>query len=228
MKTGGTTLTWHARATYGMSGVYPYHGADDGDYLTAYTSVRHVLARPRDRLAQVRVLFGHLPLELRDRLPHRRHVICVLRHPVDRVTSFLRSLHHETGPHRGATAEEIYDHPHVQAVAVDHQTKMLSVTAADGLDVVLDAEVSIDEGRLRRAVDALESIELLAVHETYPDLLAELEHDHGWRIDAAPDQNVGRALPVSASLRARILADNQADLELYHQAVESIRRRGSA
>ena len=218
MKTGGTTLTWHARATYGLEGVYPYEQLGDGPYLVAYTSVSHIVERVTARIDDVRVVFTHAPLYVASLLPGEWKTITVLREPVARVCSALRAQHRGPGPCEGLGAEAIYERYDFRHTADNHQVKMMAARDSDGFDVPLTAALTVDEERVRAAKSALETIDYVALHETYDAMLARLAAEHGWRTGLAADQNLGTPLDIPDSLLARIASDNEGDAELVAHA----------
>jgi hypothetical protein len=225
-KTAGTVLRLRLARALGEAAIYP-GSADCGDHLTFSTAeLRRLLPA---RLAEVRVVFGHFPLCVREILPGPYRTATILREPVERTLSYLRHHRERTPEDRDRTLEEIYDDPlRFHGLAHNHMTKMLSLTV-DEMTADMLTRVEYTAERLERAKAALCSVDVVGVQERLDDFCATAERVFGWRIGDEPRfANRSRPVEVSPALRDRIALDNRADQELYEFAVQLIDGRRAA
>ena len=221
MRTGGSTFTWQCRANFGNRGTYPDTTdlpADLAEAIVAVTSVAHITGLDRDRLDEIRCITGHFPYFAVDLMPHDYVTMTRLRHPVERVWSFLKMWQGiEGGRLEGAPLEEIYEDDECRARYGNHMCTMLALTEADGVDDYV-VDLAIDDDRLALAKRRLHEIDVVGFQEDEPAFLEQLERRYGWTLIDPPRQRVTPEMAVPDSFRRRILADNQADLELYEYA----------
>jgi hypothetical protein len=231
MKTGGTTFVKQLREQFPDPELYPspaidWIGPHDFD---AYVKIPRLLALPPERRTEIVVYSGHFPFYVVDAVDPSLTTLTVLREPVARTISVLKHFKRDEPRFHDSSLEEIYDDRMTFRFFVEnHQTKVFSLTAADGEDAI-NCGLTIDDARFERARANLARIDVLGVTEHYAEFLAELRSRYGWwpgGVDAADRTNVGPAGgEVPAALRARIVADNAYDLELYELARERLRGR---
>lgn len=213
-KTGGTALTIRLRELFGADAVYPT--TEDHGNVEAVFSVDHLLAQVREHGDDLRVLSGHFPLCVLDRLDRPYRTFTVLREPVERTLSLLRSRAQRGGERfLGRPLEEIYEHPEIQDIARNHMVKMLSLTADEMEGSPLLQPLEMDDQRLATAVARLTELEVVGLQERFDDFCAALEARFGW--DLGPERVANRTAdqPVSDALRRRIAEDNALDVALY-------------
>ncbi len=80
------------------------------------------------------------------------------------------------------------------------------------------AEVEVDEARLRRAIENLESVDIIGLFEDYEGFMKVVSSRLGFHLDSRVRLNVGGSHTVSKALRARIASQNAPSLELYEAA----------
>jgi hypothetical protein len=167
-------------------------------------------------LAQLRFVHGHLPLLVAD-LVQADQIITILRDPVDRVISHLRHTHRYKMPDR--PLEEVYESPWFHALFfVDYQVKQFAFHPDDAPECHMDV-LAIDEARFARAVENLDRIDVLGFTDRYDELTSELVRRYGWTLPPTERREVAPVrTEVSRALRARIEADNEADVAFYHEA----------
>ena len=85
--------------------------------------------------------------------------------------------------------------------------------------------VEVDDRRLALAMSNLERLAVAGVADELDQMLATMADRYGWQISPGYRFNQTRPSEVSASFRARIEADNAADVELYRHAVELAHRQ---
>ena len=238
-RTGGTSVGQHLRATFAPSEIWPHHEPAP-DQIAVHRLLNDVSTlatmTPASRSA-TRAYRGHFPLSATELLDADVKTMTLLRHPVDRTVSWLqhcRSAHRE---HAGLRLEAIYDDEwFFRHFVHDTQTRLLSMPREDPSPSAPVSPATSPPGRrfleligstLARdaglephpevALAALEGIDVVGVTDDHDGFLRTLS-DHGWTIGARVRRNASEAAPVPASLRRRILADNQCDLALYQHA----------
>lgn len=80
------------------------------------------------------------------------------------------------------------------------------------------AGVVVDDARLRRAIENLESVDIVGLFDDYDSLLIELSIRLGLQLRSGIRRNVGGDENVSHALRARIASHLGPSLELYETA----------
>lgn len=240
MKTGGVTLLESARASYADGEVYPDPTLDldlarGPELRFRHLTISNLRNLPAERRARLRLVAGHFPLVAVEALGGGFDVVTILRDPVERTISLLRQFRRPAPWTDGATPapmaelslEAVYEQPHVfEPLVHDHQTKLFSMTMDDQPTGYMQT-VAVDSGRLARAKENLERIEVLGLTERYDDLLDAAEARFGWRVgrevraNASPDDGA----QASEALRRRIAADNAFDVELYAYARALVEQR---
>jgi Sulfotransferase family len=240
MKTGGSTFSWQILANFKRDEVYPNAGLDPLE--TATVSIDYLAALAPDRRARIRAYRGHFPLMATQVLGMEFVTLTVLRDPVERTISFLKHCKRYAQPHGSPSLEQIYgdryagshdspsleefyEHPFLYPALIrDHQAKLFAMTPADG-PRSYHHPFEIDDRRLEVAKANLERVDVLGLHERYPEFLEEMQRRYGWRVVPMRDVLVGDEVGVPRSLRRRIAEDNAADLEFYEHARRLWERR---
>lgn len=220
MKTGGSTFLQHLKANFGPGEVYPLV-REDG----IYQDVRALVALDLERRKRIRAYAGHFPYVAAG-LVGADITLSMLRDPVDRTISFLRHAKRHSPRLKDAALEQIYEDPVMFPLLIDnYQTKIFSMTREDEPRNHMD-HIVVDDERLALALDNLERVDVLGLHEHYDDFTAELRHRFGWTIEPVPDRRVSTdTWPLPDTLRARITADCSADMALYERARQIHQRR---
>lgn len=216
-KTAGTAL-WK-RLGEVFDPVERYPGPGDGAPPLSTLSVDHLVERWSVRSAEIRLVTGHFPLCTTAVLGGGFTTFTVLREPVDRVLSGLRH-HRDTEPGMADTSlEAIYDDPLRQLLLRNHMVKMLSLTEDEMTGGAL-TDVDFTPERTQRAIDAAAGVDVVGVQERFDEFCGALTARFGWDLGAKRFANRSGPGACSASLRARIADDNQADIELYEAVHE--------
>jgi hypothetical protein len=217
MKTGGTTL--HARLLHHFGdAIYPRPRLDGPNLLEAYMSVDHLLERLTERGEEIEIITGHLPLRTVDLIPGEVTTLTLLRHPVDRVLSLLRS----TESAEGKSLEQRYDA--FLGRANNNMTKMLTLTPEE-MAATLWTRTDLGPEELERAKQALAGMSVVGLLESFEDFCDELARRFGWDLGGPTRKNISPPADVPDGLRARIAEDNQLDMELYGFARELVASR---
>jgi hypothetical protein len=223
-KTGGTALFQRLREGFGPAAVYPTP-EDRGD-VRAVTDVGHLRARLREHGDDLRVITGHFPYCTIAVLGGPFTTFTLLRHPVDRTLSLLRRRKLVEPRFQDMELEAIYEDPVLQDIIRNHMVKMLSLTPDEMGATPLTVPVTFDDDRLERAKGNLARIDVVGLQEHFDDFCAALEARIGRSLGAPRFANRTPRSPVTAALRERIAADNQADIQLYRFAEGLVEDRG--
>lgn len=216
-KTGGTALTIRLRELFGADAIYP-RSTDHGDVEASF-AIPHLLDEFAAHRDELRVISGHFPLCAMELLEVPMRTFTVLRDPVERTLSLLRSRAQKGGERfRGRPLEEVYEHAEVQDIARNHMVKMLSLIRDEMGDAPLLQPMEFDAHRLEIAKERLREIEVVGLQEEFDAFTAALEASFGW--DLGPNRFANRTerQPADDALRERIAADNAMDVELYELA----------
>jgi hypothetical protein len=224
MKTGGTTFVQHIMANFPADVVYP-GPTRGGERQRAYYMIDQLRRLSPERRRSIRVYAGHFPFVAAE-LVGADVTLAILRDPIERTLSVLRHHRRQDPRLRGATLEEVYEDGWVFPLYVhNHQAKLFAMTADDKLESHLDL-IDVDDVRLQGALANLERVDVLGLHERYPDFLDTMREKHDWTIGDVPDLQVSiERSEAPPSLRHRIAADNAADLALYEHACELFEER---
>ena len=226
-KTGGTALTIRLRELFGPDAIYP-RSADHGD-VNASFSIPHLLAEFEAHRDELRVFSGHFPLSAMELLGVPMRTFTVLRDPVERTLSLLRSRAQRGGERfAGRPLEEIYDHPEVRDIATNHMVKMLALARDELGDAPLLQPMELDRGRLEIAKERLTGIDVVGLQEDVDGFTRALEARFGWDLGENRFANRTERQPEDPALRHRIADDNALDVELYEFARELAPPRSGA
>ncbi|MCU1354166.1 MAG: hypothetical protein JWM05_3375 [Acidimicrobiales bacterium] len=214
-KTAGTALLHRLKRHFSEPAIYP--DPTDGKLPDSVLVVDHLAERYRARGDEIEIVTGHFPLCATEVLGGGFTTLTVLRDPVERTLSFLR--HHGAlfPEYRGVPLEELYDDDiRFNGLIHNHMVKMFSLTPEEMIaEVSTMTRVTFTPERLERAKDALARIDVMGLQEQFEDFCDELTRRFGWQLGAPVHANVTKPVPVSDEFRARIAADNAADIELY-------------
>ncbi|MGQ0830571.1 MAG: hypothetical protein ACT4OV_02730 [Microthrixaceae bacterium] len=216
-KTGGTALAQRLRANLGASAVYPL--PEDNGHAEAVLWVDLLLERFAAHRDELRVIAGHFPLCVTDLLGVPFSTFTVLRDPVERTLSLLRSREQRgAARYRGMALEAIYEDPELHDIIDNHMVKMLSLSAAEMTSTPLTQPLEFDDARFAVAAERLASVDVVGVQERYDEFCGALESRFGWDLGPPRFANRTEQRPVSTALRSRIAADNSYDVDLYQLA----------
>jgi hypothetical protein len=222
-KTAGMTL-YHRLIRQHGAALYPL--PSDRGQVDAAIDVRHVEERFRTHRHQIRVIVGHFPLCLGERLGVPLTTFTILRDPVERTLSFLRQRQVEGGRYGGRALEELYGDPYLlHGLIHNYMVKALTLTV-DEMGEGVRTMVPYDEARLERAQHNLvHRVEVFGLQEEFEDFCERLAVRFGWDLgDPELIANRTRAVEVSDELRERIAFDNAFDVQLYEFAKRRVGR----
>jgi len=234
MKTGGTSMLRHIIDNFPLGRVEPdvrvklargEGGAPAG--APTYPSMERIRSLDDERRREIRVYAGHYPFMVTELVP-TDVTMTVLRDPVERTVSFLRHCKRYDPTKRPLSLEQIYDGPYDFPLLIrNYQTKLFAMRLTDEApDRAHLADIEIDAERLEAAKANLATVDVIGLQHRFGEFLRQLEHRYGWTFGAEHQQRVATEdWPVSASLRQRIVDDNQVDLEFLGFAEELHGRR---
>jgi hypothetical protein len=242
MKTGGATFRQHIEVNVGPGALYPDPVLDAGDgcqagsfdeQFVANTSVARMLDAVSGRRHEVRAVTGHFPLVAADLLAERlgtpARTLTVLRHPVDRILSYLAQRRRSDPERRAQPLEAVYEDPFQFSVFIrDHQVKQFAMTPDDvpaGDAPAYMEVIEVDDARLARATANLDRVDVVGFQDRYGCFLLDVAERLGWRIGTVDDRHVAGSHDVPTSFRRRIEADNAADMAFYEHAAGRRRPR---
>lgn len=78
--------------------------------------------------------------------------------------------------------------------------------------------IEVNQGRLEMAKQSLREIDVVGVTENFEPFLAQLAKQYNWKTPDLPRLHAGESDDIPAQFRQRILADNEADMELHEYA----------
>ena len=212
--------------------MYP-DDSDESERGDAVISVHQLQERFRARGDEIRVITGHFPLCVAALLGGDFTTLTILREPVERTLSYLRHRQRDAPEDRDKSLEEIYEDPYrFDGLVHNHMTKMFSLTADEAttwMRWVSDAfarppeettawiltKVDFTPQRLERAKEGLASVDAIGLQERFEEFCADLSRRFGWDLGPRLYENRSQPQQASRSLRARIAADNEMDVELY-------------
>jgi hypothetical protein len=222
MKTGGTTFRHRLVREFGAESVFPCAKLDPPE-LGPNVQVGYLSSASPDRLVRIKAFSGHYPFFATELVPRSPRVLTILRDPVERTISYLKQHHRDRGLGSERSLESIYDlewhrllHMH------NYQVRVFASTADEGIQSVLHW-LDIDDRRMKIAKEHLDRVEFLGLTEHSDEFVSRVVEQLGWSPDTTiPNQRVSEPMPVPESLRRRIAADNEADLEFYAYARELV------
>jgi len=212
MKTAGTSFGTRLVRHFGDDEVYPTPGPTRN---SEYWNFLELLDRSDDEKSRIRLIQGHFPLFVRELVPVER-TITILRDPIERLISHLRQLLRFDEANGWSRIEEVYEHPLTRHLT-DYQVRQFS-RAVD------DDPLELDDSHLTRALERLDTVELVGFTDRYDAFTQDCFERYGWdcrdgeRLQVAPGEIV-----VDPAFRRRLAADNAVDVEFYRAATD---RRG--
>jgi hypothetical protein len=220
-RAAGTSVFARLKRHFAPEQIYP----DDSDRAPGPPAptllVSHLRERYWARREEIRVVTGHFPLRTTERLGDRFVTMTVLREPVERTLSFLRHHQLKTPSDRHRALEELYEDPiRFHGLIHNNMVKMFSLTPdemrqGEGLMTRIE---HFDTARLESAKANLRGVDVLGLHDAVEAFCDELAERFSWRLGASVRANRTEPFSVPSSFRARIAADNAADVELYNYA----------
>ncbi|MFT4518485.1 MAG: hypothetical protein ACI9JM_000866 [Halioglobus sp.] len=147
MKTGGTSFVELLRNNFLDSERYPNAPPETEPMarLEGYMHVPKFVANVNESVEQLRLVSGHVPYAVHSMLKGEYETLTVLRHPVDRIISYLKHCRRYHMEQLGLPLEEIYDNSWFRASFIqNYQTKIFSMTAQETL-----AHVRVEDGSPR-------------------------------------------------------------------------------
>jgi hypothetical protein len=230
MRTGGASLARQLETEFPGAQTYPDR-LQDLDEVRAHLDIDWLLNLPRERTAAIRFYSGHFPYFVTEMLPCDVTAFTILRDPVDRTISLLKSKQlgarrtlplatFDTDEHVGVDLEVLYDNADLRATMLDNfQTRQFAITRDDGLAAGVDPLVC-DESRLELAKSNLAKVDAIGIFERYDEFLETLRARFGFKSHSGVSWHVSEPAAVSDEFRARIAADNAVDYAFYRYAVE--------
>jgi Sulfotransferase family len=224
MKTGGTTFVQHMKANFPPEAMYPSPQRGPGRRL-AYYMIDELRGISPERRRSIRAYTGHFPF-VASQLMGADTVLAILRDPVERTLSLLRHCKRYHERMVDMTLEEIYEDGWVYPLFIhNYQAKLFAMTSDDKLESHLDV-IDVDSRRLDIAMANLERVDVLGLHDRYPQFLEAMREEYSWTIGDVPDLRVStEQWKTSPHLPERIAADNAADMALYEHARQLYDRR---
>jgi hypothetical protein len=227
MKTGGTTFRRRLVHEFGPEAVFPYSQLDPPELQPNYQLDR-LTSLPPERLARIKAFSGHFPYFATKLVPRPSLVVTLLRDPVDRTISYLKQHHRDRGLGPERSLESIYDiDMHRQMHMLNYQVRVFASTAEEGVRSVMHP-LDIDQHRMELAKEHLEQVDIVGITEQYDEFLSRVVQRLGWDAGVQiSSQRVSEPVAVPDSLRRRIAAENEADLEFYAYARELLAAKAS-
>jgi Sulfotransferase family len=222
-KTAGSTLFRRLIRHHGDA-LYPL--PFDRGNVDAAIDVDYMEDRFRSFGEQIRVIVGHFPLCLGERLGVPLTTFTVLRDPVERTLSFLRKRQLEDGQYQGWPLEDLYADPYLlHGLIHNYMVKALTLTVDEMRDGVRTM-VPYDEARLAQAKHNLvHRIEMFGLQEDFEDFCGQLAERFGWDLgDSEVVANRTAPVETSREFRERIAYDNAFDVKLYNFAKDALTR----
>lgn len=226
MKTGGTVVTVALRRLFGANNVYP----SPADAATPLAQVdTRVLTRAwPDRRATASVIAGHFPYCAGHSVEPGARTFTVLRDPVERMLSLLRSQRmHEPEPTR-RTLEEIYlESVAINPIASNHMVRVFGMHE-DEMTVGLLSDITPTKEHLERAKKNLASVDVIGVQHDLPAFAKALGDAFGWDVGTFGVGNVSAPAPAPTSLLDRIRRDEHLDARLWEHATMLVAARAGS
>jgi hypothetical protein len=229
MRTGGASLARQLEAEFPGAQTYPDR-LQELDEVRAHLDINWLLDLPTERSEAIRFYTGHFPFFVTECLPTSVITLAILRDPVERTISLLKSKQlgvRETLPlatfpedqHVGVALEALYDDADLRATMLDNfQTRQFAMTADDGCSSGVD-RLECDAARLEVAQENVAKVDALGLYERYDEFLASLRARFGFTCHSGVGWHVSDPTEVSDDFKARIARDNAIDCALYEHAV---------
>ncbi|NNE74035.1 MAG: hypothetical protein HKN26_10250 [Acidimicrobiales bacterium] len=218
MKTGGTVVTLALQRALGRDVVYPGPAFDSPPF--AEIDMAAVIDRWPELRSRVTLLAGHFPYCTVEKLDADISTFTVLRDPVDRVLSLLRSMRDEADDDRPLDeryADDFASNP----LFPNHMTRMLGTTLAE-MPAGLLSPVDLNEHHVEVALHRLASMGAVGFQRDLAGFGALLESRFGWTVGEIGRGNVSKPAPTPEGLRDRIAEDNALDVLLYARALDTV------
>ncbi|MBD3245677.1 MAG: hypothetical protein GF333_01560 [Candidatus Omnitrophica bacterium] len=229
-KTGGKTLRHIIARNYHKGEVYTLNAAD----------LVNSVARLKEEVAYIssppRVVQGHMPFGLHKDFPFPCRYVTMVRDPVERViSSYAHAVRGGTHwspvvqSHRMTLKEYVLSG--INKWTVNGQVRYL---ATDTLEEWYDQSPFTDPwpalARVKARLDA--HFAVVGVFEQYLETLLVLRKMFGWNVHFPQKLNVSDSRPgrdaISQDVRALIVRQNEADIELYQYARKMFRQQLAA
>jgi len=227
-KTAGGTLREYISKNLPLGSIYPDepHEIQTYDYYWNIEKLRNITPK---RMSEIQAFVGHFPYIAAELIDVPITTLTVLREPVERTISYLKMRSNDPGK-ENMTLEDIYDDPFdFPAFIHNHQTKIFAMQRGgkDSLRTFMD-NIDITSERLEFAKRKLKKIDILGIQEDFKHVFDILSEHMTWPKISVENQHVSTGeYTISDSLRARIAADNAADVEFYKFGKKLYERRKS-
>ena len=227
MKTGGTTLVQQIQANFPSSAIFPPSGRTL-ERRRGYFLVDELRRIDPERRRSIRIYTGHFPF-VASEIVGADVTLAVLRDPIDRTLSYLRHCKRYRPHMADMSLEQIYDDRWAYVTRIhNYQAKLFGMTIDDEPRSDLQV-IEVDARRLETALANLERLDVLGLHERYPEFIETLRREHGWKMRDVPNMRVStEEWEVPPHLPERIAADNAADMAFYDRARELYDQRRNA
>jgi hypothetical protein len=238
MRTGGASLARQLETEFPGAQTYPDR-LQDLDEVRAHLDINWLLNLPRERTDAIRFYSGHFPYFVTEMLACDVTAFTILRNPVDRTISLLKSKQlgarrtlplatFDTDEHAGVDLEVLYDKADLRATMLDNfQTRQFAISADDGCATGIDPH-ECDQSRLEIAKRNLAKVDLFGLYERYDEFLDTLRTRLGFTCHRGVAWHVSEPGEVSQAFRTRIAEDNAIDCAFYDYAVELYEARRAA
>ena len=227
-KTAGTSLREHFLQNFDQSEVYPPREGGRQKVLARYVFGQLLIETPASEQTKYRLFHGHMPYAASQKLSFKTppSTLTVLRDPIARTLSVLGQKKRHRPEFADASLEDIYDKREIfEGEILNHQTKIFAVPNDSNLMSGF-APYYVGPAQLELAKKNLNKVEVIGLQSDIPAFLAELQRKFGWHpLQSVIRKNTGESRQASASLLARIEADNAIDIAFYRYAVELVKSR---
>lgn len=179
---------------------------------------------PEPKLKKIRLMQGHFPFGLHERLPQPTRCFTMLRDPVERVVSYYfhalrdpKHYLHEIIQRNQGSLKALLDSGMASSTMNNGQVRILSG--------VWEKPVfgAMDETMLAKAIENLRTCTVVGVTEEFDGTLLLLKHSFGWNHIFYTRANVGynrlRVDQLSSETIDTIRRYNQLDQALYDEAL---------
>lgn len=221
-KTGGTSLILQMLRHFAPGEVYPWPADVPDDPERPQLSVAALQRAWTEHHDRIRIIAGHFPFAAMELLGGGFTSLTLLRDPVTRTLSNIRSQLAANPRMEGLDAETVYER--TRPFTNNHMLRMFSVTAEE----IVEAEalgrwalfrwVDPTEERLDAAKANLERIDVVGFIDDLAAFVAELETRFGWTLGDPLHANPSPAFAIPDTLVDRIREENAPDLALYEYA----------
>lgn len=228
-KTGGTSLNLQLMQQFGRDALYPWPPDVPDDAERPQISVAALRRAWAERGDRIRMIAGHFPFATMELLGGGFTSLTILRDPVARTISNIRSQLGGNLRMEGLDPVEVYER--TRPFTRNHMLRMLSVTAAEIIETEelgrwpVFRHVDPTDERLAAAKANLERIDVIGLTERLDEFTAELDARFGWHLGSAAHANASPPADLPAELIEQIRADHGPDLALYAHARELVTRR---